>query len=128
MSTIHRFTGSSSQYNYAWEGVQPLIIHTEEVQQVIKHVLVGPDEGAPNFVIRYFQVPVGDNTFYDQHPHEHGIVILHGTAKVQINEEFFELGPLDAIFISGNDIHQLTNSGDTPLGFICVITRQVEYA
>lgn len=128
MSTIHRFTGNSSQYNYAWEGVQPLIIHTEEVQQVIKHVLVGPDEGAPNFVIRYFQVPVGDNTFYDQHPHEHGIVILHGTAKVQINEEFFELGPLDAIFISGNDIHQLTNSGDTPLGFICVITRQAEYA
>jgi quercetin dioxygenase-like cupin family protein len=128
MSTIHHFSGDTSKDFYAWEGVQPLMIHTEEVQQVFKHVLVGPDEGAPNFVIRYFQVPVGDNTFYDQHPHEHGIIILHGTAKVQINEEFFELGPLDAVYISGNDIHQLTNSGDTPLGFFCVITRQAEYA
>jgi quercetin dioxygenase-like cupin family protein len=128
MSAIHRFLGNTTQDTYTWEGVEPKLIHTEEVQAVLKHVLVGPDEGAPNFVIRYFHVPVGDKTFYDQHPHEHGIVILHGTAKVQINEDFHELGPLDAIFISGNDIHQLTNIGDTPLGFLCVITRQAEYA
>jgi len=128
MSTIHRFMGDPNNDRYSWEDVDPLVIQTDQVDQVIKHVLVGPDEGAPNFVIRYFHVPVGDNTFYDQHPHEHGIVILHGVAKVQINDDFHELGPLDAIFISGNDIHQLTNIGDTPLGFLCVITRQAEYA
>lgn len=128
MSVIHRFKGEPSQNLYAWEGVTPIEIHTEEVQQVFKHVLVGPDEGAPNFVIRYFHVPVDDNTFYDQHAHEHGIVILHGQARVQIKEDFYELNPLDAIFISGNDIHQLVNIGDTPLGFLCVIMRQAEYA
>ena len=128
MSVIHRFSGDPAQAEYTWVGVEPLVIHTEDVQRVLKHVLVGPNEGAPNFVIRYFHVPVGDNTFYDQHPHEHGIVILHGKARVQIKDDFYELGPLDAIFISGNDIHQLVNIGDTPLGFLCVITRQAEYA
>ncbi|MFU8827747.1 MAG: cupin domain-containing protein [Brevefilum sp.] len=127
MSIIHRFSGNRAQDNYAWEGVEPLLIHTEEVQGILKHVLIGRDEGAPNFVIRYFHVPVGDNTFYDQHAHEHGIVILHGTARVQIREDFYELGPLDAVFISGNDVHQLTNIGDTPLGFLCVITHQAAY-
>ena len=127
MSTIHRFLGDTTTQDYTWEGVEPLGIRTEEVRQVLKHVLVGPDDGAPNFVIRYFHVPIGDNTFYDQHPHEHGIVILHGKARVQINQEFHELGPLDAIFIAGNDIHQLVNIGDSPLGFLCVITRQAEY-
>ena len=127
MSTIHRFLGDATTQDYTWEGVEPLEIRTEEVRQVFKHVLVGPDDGAPNFVIRYFHVPVGDNTFYDQHPHEHGIVILHEKARVQINQEFYELGPLDAIFIAGNDIHQLVNIGDSPLGFLCVITRQAEY-
>lgn len=127
MSTIHRFTGNTKKDDYAWEGVDPRIIHTDQVDQVIKHVLVGPDDGAPNFVIRYFHVPVGDNTFFDQHDHEHGIVILHGKARVQIQSEFYELGPLDTIFISGNDIHQLTNIGDTPLGFFCTIIRQAEY-
>ena len=128
MSKIHRFLGDPTNNSYTWDGVKPLVIHTDQVERVVKHVLVGPDDGAPNFVIRYFHVPVGDNTFYDQHPHEHGIIILHGKAKVQIKDAFYELGPLDAIFISGNDIHQLTNIGETPLGFLCVITRQAEYA
>lgn len=127
MSTIHRFLGDTTKDQYNWEGVEPLIIQTDQVDHVIKHVLVGPDDDAPNFVVRYFHVPVGDNTFFDQHPHEHGIVILHGKAKVQIQNDFHELGPLDAIFISGNDIHQLTNIGDTPMGFLCVITRKAEY-
>jgi len=127
MSTIHRFLGDTTKDQYTWEGVEPIIIQTDQVDHVIKHVLVGPDDDAPNFVVRYFHVPVGDNTFFDQHPHEHGIVILHGKAKVQIQNDFHELGPLDAIFISGNDIHQLTNIGDTPMGFLCVITRKAEY-
>jgi quercetin dioxygenase-like cupin family protein len=123
MSVIHRFYGDPAQNQYAWEGVTPHLIHTEEIQGIFKHVLVGPEEGAPTFVIRYFHVPVGDNTFYDQHPHEHGIVILYGKARVQLNAEFHELGPLDAIFIAGEDVHQLVNIGDTPLGFLCVIPR-----
>jgi len=124
MSAVHRFTGSTSEDVYTWDGVEPVEINTEEVHDVLKHVLVGPKDDAPNFIIRYFHVPVGQKTFYDQHPHEHGVVILHGKARVQINDEFHELGPLSSVFISGNDIHQFTNIGETPLGFICVINRQ----
>jgi len=124
MSTVHRFTGNPNQDNYAWDGIDPLLINTEEVHNVMKHVLVGPEDGAPNFIIRYFNIPVGEKSFYDQHPHEHGIVILNGKARVQINDDFYELNPLDSIFISGMDIHQLTNIGDESLGFICVIKRQ----
>jgi len=126
MSAVHRFTGDRSKQEFSWDGVEPVLINTEEVRDVLKHVLVGPDDGAPNFIIRYFHVPVGSKTFYDQHPHEHGIVILHGNARVQINEDFYDLAPLDSVFISGNDVHQLTNIGDSPLGFLCVITRQAE--
>jgi len=114
MSNVHHFTGSTSEDVYTWDGVEPVEINTEEVHDVLKHVLVGPKDDAP----------VGQKTFYDQHPHEHGVVILHGKARVQINDEFHELGPLSSVFISGNDIHQFTNIGETPLGFICVINRQ----
>lgn len=123
MSAIHRFTGNPSEEVYSWDGIVPIEINTDEVHNVLNHVLVGPDDGAPNFVIRYFYVPIGENTFYEQHPHEHGVVILKGKAKVQINDDFYELGPLDSVFVSGNDIHQFTNIGDGPLSFICVIKR-----
>jgi quercetin dioxygenase-like cupin family protein len=52
------------------------------------------------------------------------VIILHGKAKVQINDDFYELEPFDSVFISGNDIHQFTNIGDSPMGFICVIKRK----
>lgn len=124
MSAVHRFTGNLSNKEYVWEDVPTQTFTGDFLEGVVKHVLVGPEDGSPNFIIRYFHVPVGRKTFFDQHPHEHGIVILHGKAKVQINDDFYEVSPLDSIFIQGNDIHQLTNIGEEPLGFICVIKRQ----
>jgi mannose-6-phosphate isomerase-like protein (cupin superfamily) len=51
---------------------------------------------------------------------------MHGKARVQINEEFYEVGPLDAIYISGGDLHQFTVMGNEPLGFMCVIKNKEE--
>jgi quercetin dioxygenase-like cupin family protein len=121
MSAIHRFTGNQQEDIYSWEGVDPIIINTDTVHGVIKNVLVGQDDGAPTFIIRYFQVPSGESTFHHEHPHEHGIVLLHGKAEVMINGETHTLNPLSAIFISGGDIHKITNIGETPLGFLCII-------
>jgi len=126
MSIIHRFTGNPSKEHFSWEGVTPLEINTQDVQGVLKHVLIGPKDGAPSFIVRYFQVPVGGFTFLHQHAHEHGILILYGQARIQIKDVFDDLKPLDAVFVSGTDLHQLTNSGDTPLGFICIIPRVEE--
>lgn len=126
MSAIHRFTGDQEEGSYAWEGVQPVEYNTDTVHGVTKHVLVGPDDGAPNFIIRYFQVPVGESTFHHEHPHEHGIVILHGKAQVLINNEVFELKPPSSVFISGGDVHKITNIGDSALGFLCIIPRDAE--
>jgi len=123
MSVIHHFSGDTQQINYQWAGVQSIEINTDEIHGVIKHILVGPKEGAPNFVIRYFQVPAGEKTFFHQHAHEHGMLILHGSAKIQINQDFHDLSPLDVVFVDGGDLHQITNNGDSSLGFLCIIPK-----
>jgi quercetin dioxygenase-like cupin family protein len=123
MSVVHRFKGNADNNEFTWEGVDPIEINERDVEGVIKNVLVGPEDGAPDFIIRFFEVPVGGHTFFDQHDHEHGVVILHGKARVQIKDDFYDLTPLDSVFISGNEIHQFINSGDKPLGFLCVIKR-----
>jgi len=46
---------------------------------------------------------------------------MHGHAKVQVNQDFFELHPKDAVFISSNDLHQFTALGEEPLGFLCIV-------
>ena len=123
MSEIHHFSGDRSKKDYRWEGVEPQIINSKDVQGILKHVLVGPQDGAPTFVMRYFQVPPGEQTFFHTHDHEHGMLILHGQAQIQIKDELSDLSPLDAIFVSGGDLHRVINTGEEPLGFICVIPK-----
>lgn len=118
MSTIHKFTGEPS--DYSWEGVE-IQEYSDEFEGVTKQVVIGPDEKAPHFVIRYFHLEPGAHSNLEQHPHDHGVVVMHGRARVQINADFHEVGPLDAIYISGGDLHQFTALGDEPLGFMCVI-------
>lgn len=124
MSEVHRFTGQPLEDIFTWDDVERKIFTTNEVKGVIKNILVGPQDGAPNFIIRFFQVPVGGSTFDHAHPHEHGIVILHGNARVKIENQTHELHPFDSVFLSGNDHHQIINIGDSSLGFICVIPRE----
>lgn len=117
MSTIHHF--KKEGINYAWEGVTPRKYETHP--GVMRHILIGENEDSKNFIIRYFSVEPGRVTNLERHPHEHGVVVMHGRARVQLNDDFFEVGPMDAIYITGNDLHQFTNIGDDPFGFICVI-------
>ena len=126
MSEVHNFRGDPKEELFNWDNVERTVFTNEEVKGVIKNVLVGPQDGAPNFIIRFFQVPVGGSTFNHAHPHEHGIVILHGKAQMEIENETFELNSLDSVFISGNDHHQIQNIGETSLGFICVIPSERE--
>jgi len=118
MSVIHRFTGTES--DYLWENVE-IKNYGRMLEGVTKQVPIGPDEDSNNFIIRYFRLEPGKKSNKESHNHEHGVIIMHGHAIVQIKQEFFELHPKDAVFISSNDLHQFTALGEEPLGFLCVV-------
>jgi len=121
MSVVNRFIGT--QEKYEWENVVPKAYTGKE--GILKHVLIGQNEGSENFIIRYFVLEPGRSSNLERHEHEHGVVIVHGKGKVQLNDEFIDVGPMDAIFISPNDLHQLTNVGEDSFGFICVIKANI---
>ena len=118
MSKINKFTGS--QNKYSWKDVN-IKEYQKEYQGITRQVFIGSEENSNNFHMRYFRLEPGTKSNKESHFHEHGVIILHGRAKVQINDYYFEIGPYDAVFISRNDLHQFTSIGDDPLGFICVI-------
>ena len=118
MSTIHKFTGKD--FDLKWENVA-IRDYGNEFEGVSRQVFIGPDEDSNNFHMRYFRLEPGTHSNLERHPHEHGVLILHGSAKLQLNNEFFDVQKNDAIFISGNDLHQFVVEGNEPLGFLCVI-------
>ncbi len=118
MSVIHKFSGKKDDYK--WEGVN-VRKYGDEFEGVTRQVFIGPEEGSNNFHLRYFRLEPGTHSNLERHPHEHGVLILHGRAIVQLEKTFTEIGPQDAVFISGNDLHQFVVKGEEPLGFLCVI-------
>jgi quercetin dioxygenase-like cupin family protein len=120
-SSVHRFTGSETEYN--WENAVPKQIPPEDTAKLATgKVVIGAQDGAENFVFRYFCVQAGGNsTMPDQHVHDHGIYFLHGKGEVTLNGVVYPVQARDMVYIAPNDEHGIVNTGDEPLGFICVI-------
>jgi quercetin dioxygenase-like cupin family protein len=115
--TIHRYQGA-----YSWEHVKPGEYPPgKDMQGVSVRWLIGPDQGAQNFCLRYFEVAPGGWTSLDQHAHDHGVFVLRGQGQVRLGDEEHEVSFGDVIFIPPHAVHQLKNTGQEPLGFLCVI-------
>ena len=92
-----------------------------------KRVVIGPKEGAPNFVMRVFEVAPGKTTPYHRHEWEHEVLILSGQTTV-VNDEGKEIPvkPMDTIFIPANEQHCLKNTGITDMRFMCLVPMEGE--
>ena len=125
MSAFHRFIGEKNDFN--WEGVDLTVFDGSDGSKYASRRLLITEEreDAKYFVFRYFKVlPGGSSTMFDKHAHDHGVLILHGHCKVKLNDEEFEAGPMDVVYISPNDVHHFIVEGDEPLGFLCVIPNK----
>ncbi|HEY75111.1 MAG TPA: cupin domain-containing protein [Thermoflexia bacterium] len=119
MGVLHRFAGSDGRLD--WEGVPEKKVAGPDVVGVSGKVLIGPQDGAPHFRVRYFRIEPGGHSGLDQHPHDHGVYILHGRGRVRMGDEEVEVSPGDVVYIPGNEPHQFRAIGDEPLGFLCVV-------
>ena len=120
MGTIHR-QSSASDGTWNYDAVAAHKYEGGAAPGAVRRVLIGRDEGANEFVIRYFTIPPGGHSAHESHAHPHGVVVVQGGGKVLLNETWHDIGPGDAVYIEPNEIHQLRAKPDQPLGFICVI-------
>lgn len=130
MGTVHHQVATADATTWEYETV-PAIEYISgaqggATQGSIKRVLVGPAEGAGDFIIRHFTIPAGGHSALDQHAHQHGVVITHGQGRVLIGDEWTDLGVGDAVYIAPHEVHQFEAAGNQPLSFICVIPTWAE--
>ncbi len=95
------------------------------VKNVTGRVVIGKDDGAPNFCMRVFTI--GAKGFTPRHSHEweHEIFVHSGKGQVFRNGEWADVQAGSVIFIPGNEEHQLRNAGDEDLTFVCLIPKGV---
>lgn len=93
----------------------------EGTQGAKMRMLIGPEEQAPNFHMRHFEVEPGGHTPHHQHDYEHEIVILKGSGVAKSEQGDRPLQAGDIVYVPANERHQFVNPGGEPLEFICLI-------
>jgi len=92
-----------------------------EAPGVTMRVLIGPEQGAPNFVMRRFEVAEGGSTPFHAHPWEHEVYVVSGTGAVAGENSRQALEGGDSVFVPGGEKHNFVNMGKQPFVFLCVI-------
>lgn len=95
-------------------------------QGVQMRLLVGREDGAPNFAMRLFDVRPGGCTPHHQHNYEHEILIIEGQGEVTGGDEVKPLKSGDVVFMPANELHQFRNTGNTPMRFVCLVPTQFD--
>jgi len=122
MGIIHHF-GKIENGELRWNDVPVRAYGPENssADRATRQVLIGMDENSPNFHMRYFAVQPGGHTSLDQHPHDHGVYVLHGRARLRLSDQEHELNMGDVVYIPGNEVHQFFAMGEEPFGFLCIV-------
>ncbi len=83
--------------------------------------------GAPNFEMRYIEVPPGGRTSFGHHPHEHEVFVIRGEGTIKGPHPDARLVPGTAVFVPGDEDHQFVNASEIePFGIICIVPKGAE--
>jgi quercetin dioxygenase-like cupin family protein len=83
--------------------------------------LIGPNDAAPSFSMREFEIGIGGHTPQHSHAHEHEVYILQGEGVVFDGRQEHVLRPGVAVLVQPNQPHQFRNTGAGALKFLCLI-------
>lgn len=120
MGIVHKLVGRWGS-DFRWAGSRVRDYDGEAASSVSETWLIGKVENARNFALRYYEVGSGGHTRLEQHDHDHGMVFLCGEGQVRLGEERINVTQGDVVYIPPNCMHQIANTGEDKLGFLCII-------
>jgi quercetin dioxygenase-like cupin family protein len=109
------------------EDVTKTSVDMEGVQGITKQLVLGSDDGVPNFSFRVFTLESGGFSPHHSHDLEHLNYILSGEGVLVDGDG--NANPLvagDFAFVPPGEVHQFRNAGDEPFVFICAVPREYE--
>jgi mannose-6-phosphate isomerase-like protein (cupin superfamily) len=95
----------------------------------IRELLAHRNSGIQNQSLAEASLPAGAITTAHYHPKTEEIYyILQGQGRMRIGAETADVGPGDAIAIPPGKTHQIQNTGDMTLTFLCCCAPGYEHA
>ena len=86
-------------------------------------VLIGPEDGAPNFALRRFVMEAGGGMPRHTNAVEHEQYVLTGAARVTIGDRVHEVAAGTALYIPAAVPHSYEVT-DAPFEFLCIVPNR----
>ncbi|MBN2440324.1 MAG: cupin domain-containing protein [Spirochaetales bacterium] len=99
-------------------------VNMEGVKNVVKKVLVGPQQGWQDHSMRAFTIKKGGNTPLHSHPWLHVNYVISGTGRLTLSGKDYDLTQGSIAYVPGGTEHQFKNSGDEDFTFICIVPAE----
>lgn len=99
-------------------------VQMDGVQGASMAVMVGREDGAPNFALRHFTVDPGGHTPRHSHDYEHEVFIVEGGGTILLGGQERPIKAGDVIYVPADHEHQFkARNTDDPIGlrFLCLV-------
>jgi len=107
--------------------VQEVFLEEEGIQNVSRKILIGPEDGSSNIIMRYFKVLPGGNTPFHSHNFEHVVRVEKGKGfVVNASGQEIPISSGHSVFIAAGEKHQFKNPNEEPFEFLCTILNPDE--
>jgi quercetin dioxygenase-like cupin family protein len=104
-----------------YKNIEPTRYDSEDIKGVAARVLIGKKDGAKNFCMRVFEFTPGGHTRRHTHEWEHEMFIHSGYGEIYHNGKWNPVEAGKAVFMPGNEEHQIRNNGKEQLIVICLV-------
>ncbi len=97
------------------------VFDTLPAKGVTGRIVIGQADGASHFCMRVFELTSDGHTPRHVHDWEHEIFVHSGEGSVYRGGEWASIRAGSVIFVPPGEEHQIKNTGNAPLVFVCLI-------
>lgn len=102
----------------------PRILQGDQVKNAAMKVLVGPEAGWSDYVMRLLEVDPDGFTPKHQHPWPHINFVVEGTGSLLQGDETTVVTAGSYAYIPANTLHQFRNTDTTVFKFLCIVPKE----
>ena len=99
----------------------------EGYKNVTKQIVIGPDDGSDEIVLRYFSLKPGGASPHHSHDFPHLVKIEAGKGiAIDSTGDEHTLQAGDYVYLKDNETHSFKNAGSESFDFICIVPKRGE--
>ncbi len=108
------------------DNIEKKVLHNPMMRAVEKQILIGPEQGWEDYVMRLFTLGKGGYAPRHDHAWPHIIYVVEGEGTLFMAGKETPLTPGSVAYVPSDIEHQVSNAGSDNFVFICIVPKEGE--